>query len=109
MPKTANKALETMPKHSPTKKDGSRRRGKQPAPEEKVTPKKGTDLSAKGRRGSPKDAPKPPIRKSTRVPNLDQPMPDLSGFKTTKGAKQLLKQAGFTELAGMFLPPSLVG
>ena len=103
MPKTANKALETMPKHSPTKKDGSRRRGKQPAPEEKVTP--GTDLSAKGRRGSPKDAPKkPPIRKSTRVPNLDQPPPDLSGFKTTKGAKQLLKQAGFTELAESVSP-----
>ena len=91
------------------KADGARRRGKQPAAEEKVTPKKGKDLSAKNRRGSPKDAPKPPIRKSTRVPNLDQPPPDLSGFKTTKGAKQLLKQAGFTELAGMFLPPSLVG
>ena len=91
------------------KADGARRRGKQPAPEEKETPKKGKDVSAKGRRGSPKDPPKPPIRKSTRVPNLDQPMPDLSGFRTTKGTKQLLKNLGAHEVAAMFLPPSLVG
>lgn len=91
------------------KKDGSRRRGKQPAPEEKVTPKKGTDLSAKNRRGSPKEPPTPPIRKSTRAPNLDQPMPDLSGFRTTKGTKKLLKNMSAQEVAGLFLPPSLVG
>ena len=88
------------------KADGARRRGKQPAPEEKETPKKGKDLSAKNRRGSPKDAPKPPIRKSTRVPNLDQPMPDLSGFKMRKGAKQLLKGMSLAEVSSLFMPPS---
>tara|TARA_X000001036_G_scaffold5150_1_gene4640 strand:+ start:484 stop:735 length:252 start_codon:yes stop_codon:yes gene_type:complete len=79
----------------------SRPRG--PAPTSSFdTPKKGKNLSASARRGSPKTAPPAPIRKSTRVPNLDQPPPDLSGIRFAGGAKKLLKELRDDKLASLF-------
>ena len=45
------------------------------------------------------------MRKSTRVPNLDQPPVDLSAFKSSKAAKGLVKHLALAELSDMFLPP----
>ena len=49
--------------------------------------------------------PAAPVRKSTRVPNLDQPPVDLSAFRSSKAAKGLVKHLALAELSGMFLPP----
>ena len=69
----------------------------------KTTP----DGKKKAKATTPK-APTAPLRKSSRVPNLAQPMPDLSGFRTKKATKKLLKNLVGHEMAGMFLPPSVV-
>ena len=55
-----------------------------------------------------KKPPSAPLRKSSRVPNLQQPPPDLSGLRTSKATKGLLKHLAATEVAGVFLPPSVV-
>ncbi len=55
-----------------------------------------------------KKAPSAPLRKSSRVPNLQQPPPDLSGLRTSKATKGLLKHLAAAEVAGLFLPPSVV-
>ena len=54
-----------------------------------------------------KKAPSAPLRKPSRVPNLQQPPPDLSGLWTSKATKGLLKHLA-AEVAGLFLPPSVV-
>ena len=56
----------------------------------------------------PKKPPSAPLRKSSRVPNLQQPPPDLSGLRTSKATKGLLKHLAAAEVAGLFLPPSVV-
>jgi len=55
-----------------------------------------------------KKPPSAPLRKSSRVPNLQQPPPDLSGLRTSKATKGLLKHLAAAEVAGLFLPPSVV-
>ena len=55
-----------------------------------------------------KKPPSAPLRKSSRVPNLQQPPPDLSGLRTSKATKGLLKHLAAAEVAGVFLPPSVV-
>tara|TARA_B100000475_G_scaffold110932_1_gene80978 strand:- start:53 stop:295 length:243 start_codon:yes stop_codon:yes gene_type:complete len=72
-----------------------------------MAPKTTPDGKKKAKATTPK-APMAPLRKSSRVPNLAQPMPDLSGFRTSKATKKLLKNLAGHEMAGMFLPPSVV-
>ena len=55
-----------------------------------------------------KKPPSAPLRKSSRVPNLQPPPPDLSGLRTSKATKGLLKHLAAAEVAGLFLPPSVV-
>ena len=59
----------------------------------------------KAKAPKPSKTPAAPVRKSTRVPNLDQPPVDLSAFKSSKAAKGLVKHLALAELSGMFLPP----
>lgn len=73
----------------------------------KCAPLTTPDGKKKAKATTPK-APAAPLRKSTRVPNLAQPMSDLSDFRTSKTTKKLLKDLADHEVAAMFLPPSVV-
>lgn len=59
----------------------------------------------KAKAPNPSTTPAAPVRKSTRVPNLDQPPVDLSAFRSSKAAKGLLKHLTLAEVSGLFLPP----